>query len=172
MATRSAPAAHEYAADDRELQRMLQEHSATSVRDILFNEVSPVVEQILLKHIKEDIYGVYTPQRGAWVGGTTYQRRKVLEKPESMVSMITPDPDGGVTLLVTSDAVAGQSVVKGHHFAQRQPGAFLQLLESGHMGIWKKGFARPAVANAQAEVDSSSEIQRIINQGLERMMND
>lgn len=136
----------------------------SGITDILRDDIAPVVENILLKHIKSDIYGAYTPKPGAWVNGTTYQRRHVLE------DGITSTIEGGDTLIVTSDATAGQSVVRGHHFSNRYAGAFLQLLESGHMGIWKSGFARPAVANAQREADNSSRVSGAINRGIKRVM--
>ena len=132
--------------------------------DVLMEDVAPVVEKILLKHIKTDIYGAYTPKPGAWVNGTTYQRRHVLE------DGITSKVMNGDTLLVTSEATANQSVVKGYHFSNRYEGAFLQLLESGHMGIWRNGFARPAVANAQREAEESSAVNNAIKRGLKRVM--
>ena len=72
--------------------------------------------------------------------------------------------------MTTSDAPAGQSVVKGYNFSNADSG-FLQLLESGHMGIWKNGFARPVVANAQKEVDNSAKIRSILESGTKRVMN-
>lgn len=137
---------------------------SAGVLDILQNDVAPVAESILLKHIKTDIYGAYTPKPGAWVNGTTYQRRHVLE------DGITSEMISGDTLMVTSTATAGQSVVKGYQFSNRYSGAFLQLLESGHMGIWHNGFARPVVANAQKEVDGSSKIAGAIRSGIKRVM--
>lgn len=129
---------------------------------ILKKEVAPVAEEILKKHIQSDIYGVYTPKEGRWVNGTTYQRRHVLE---SGITSIYPNND---TLLVTSVATASPSVVKGYSFKNRQPGAFLKLLETGNMGIWRNGFPRPAVANTEKEFDGSPEINRAILQGIER----
>ena len=134
------------------------------IADILRSDVAPVVESILLKHIKSDIYGVYTPKPGAWVNGTTYQRRHVLE------DGITSELIGNDTLMVTSNATANQSVVKGYQFSNRYAGAFLQLLESGHMGIWRSGFPRPAVANAQREVETSSKVSSAIKNGIKRVM--
>lgn len=131
--------------------------------DEIVRSVAPEVEAILLKHIESDIYDSYTPREGAWVGGTTYQRRHVLEGGIKS----TLEADG--TLLTTSDAPAGQSVVKGYMFSNANSG-FLQLLESGHMGIWKNGFARPAVSNAQKEVDGSARIKAIFRDGVKRMM--
>lgn len=125
--------------------------------------IAKEVEAILLKHIKSDIYGAYTPHMGAWIGGSTYQRRHVLEGGIKS----TLEADG--TLLVTSDAPAGQCVVDGYSFSNADSG-FLQLLESGHMGIWRNGFARPAVSNAQREVDSSSSIQNIFEKALQEKM--
>ncbi len=126
--------------------------------------IADEVEAILLKHIKSDIYDAYTPKEGAWVGGSTYIRRHVLENHIKS----TLEADG--TLLTTSDAPAGQSVVKGYNFSNADSG-FLQLLESGHMGIWRNGFARPVIANAQKEVDNSEKIRSILENGTKRVMN-
>lgn len=137
----------------------------TAPTAVMADEVAKEAEKILLKHIKSDIYGAYTPIPGGWVNGETYSRRHVLEN--NIKSTI--EPDG--TLLVTSEATASQSVVKGYHFSNMYAGSFLELLESGHMGIWKNGFARPAVSNAQKEVDNSSKIRAAFEMGLKREMN-
>lgn len=143
-----------------ELTRALNQVPAEDI----IREVADEVEAILLKHIKSDIYDAYTPKVGAWVGGATYERRHVLEG--NIKS--TLEADG--TLLTTSDAVAGQSVVRGYNFSNADSG-FLQLLESGHMGIWKAGFARPAVSNAQKEVDGSNKIRSILESRVKRVIN-
>lgn len=132
--------------------------------DDVIQLIANEVEDILLKHIKSDIYAAYTPKEGAWVRGTTYMRRHVLEGGIKS----TLEADG--TLLTTSDAPAGQSVVRGYNFSNADSG-FLQLLESGHMGIWKHGFARPVVANAQKEVDNSPKIRSILEGGMKVAMN-
>ncbi len=132
--------------------------------EAVINRVAEEAKKILLKHIKSDIYDVYTPKPGAWVNGTTYQRRHVLET--HVTSSLLPDG----TLLITSDAPANQSIVKGYRFSNEDSG-FLQLLESGHMGIWKSGFARPVIANAQKEVDNSDAIRTAFERGMEREMN-
>ena len=90
---------------------------------------------------------VHTPKPGAWVNGTTYSRRHVLE------GSVYSRKEGEGRYLVTSDASASPSVVPGYSFSPRGAGSFLALLESGNMGIWRGGFARPAVGNAQKEVD-------------------
>lgn len=133
-----------------------------AVQGILLAEVAPVVEEILRRHIQTDIYDAYTPKEGAWVDGQTYERRHVLE--DAITSEII---DGG-TLFVTSVAAANDSVVRGYEFSNDHPGAFLELLESGNMGIWRGGFARPAVTNAQSEVDGSAEIRMLIENGVRR----
>lgn len=137
--------------------------SSVNSEDVI-QRVANEVEAILLKHIKSDIYDVYTPKEGAWVGGTTYQRRHVLEGGIKS----TLEEDG--TLVTTSDAPAGQCVVKGYNFSNADSG-FLQLLESGHMGIWRNGFARPVIANAQKEVDESTKIKSILENEMKRVMN-
>lgn len=134
--------------------------------NVLKNDVAPVAEDILIKHIKSDIYDAYTPKQNGWVTpegkATTYERRHVLER---SVTSYTTNND---TLLVTSTAMASKSVVKGYSFRNRYDGSFLQLLESGNMGIWRGGFPRPAVKNTQDEIDRSRRITSIIRQGIQR----
>lgn len=115
------------------------------IRDILMNDVAPVVEDILAKHIEHDIYGAYTP-----VG---YERRYSLTK--SIVSKMI----NGNTLLVTSIA---QPNLPHTGWVSSGDGAFLAMLENGDLGWWRKGFPRPAVSNAQKEVDSSSAVRSAI----------
>ena len=129
---------------------------------ILQRDVSPVAEEILRSHIETDIYGVYRPKPNAWVNGTTYQRRHVL--PAAVTSIF----EGDDTLVVTSTAAPSRPVRPGASFSHSEPGAFLKLLQSGHMGIWRGGFARPAVRNTQQEVDGSPRIKQAILQGIKR----
>lgn len=130
--------------------------------EILQNDVAPVAENILKKHIKSDIYDVYTPKPNGWVSGETYKRRYVLEQ---SVTTIFQDKN---TILVTSTANVSPSVLSGWSFHNRYPGAFLKLLEVGNMGIWNGGFPRPAVTNTQNEIDSSNEIKNAIRRGIKR----
>lgn len=135
--------------------------------NVLKNDVAPVAEDILVKHIKSDIYDAYTPKQNGWVTPqglpTTYVRRHVLEG--SVTSYLIGNKD---TLFVTSRATASQSVVKGHSFRNRYDGSFLKLLESGNMGIWRGGFPRPAVKNTQDDIDRSRRITSAIRQGIQR----
>lgn len=133
---------------------------------ILKEDVTPVAEKILAKHIKSDIYDKYTPKTNGWVSSngsrTTYQRRHVLE---DNIKTLIQDKH---TILVTSTATSSSAVVKGWSFHNRYPGAFLKLLESGNMGIWKGGFPRPAIKNTQNEIDESSQIKSAIKKGIKR----
>lgn len=137
------------------------------VPDILKNDVFPVAEKILIKHIGKDIYDVYTPKSGGWFGGVYYDqgysRRHVLEN--SIVRVMEDDN----TMVVTSRARANKSLVNGYKFNNRYPGAFLEMLESGNTGAWRNGFARPAVSNAQKEVETSRAIESAIKKGLKRV---
>lgn len=132
-----------------------------TIPNILKKDVAPIAEKILRQHIEADIYGTYTPKLGAWVNGSTYQRRHVLEN--SVSSFI----DGDV-LTVTSTATASPSVVKGYSFSSEEDGAFLKLLEKGKMGIWKNGFPRPAVSNTQKDFKSNGELRAAIQKGIKR----
>lgn len=148
----------------------------TAVQDhctkILEDDVCPVVEEIVLRHIHDDIYSVYKPKPGRWVNGTTYERRYSLLDKRNMYHEMQ---DNGRTLMVTSVAKASPSVVKGYSFHNRRPGAFLSLLESGNMGIWFGGFPRPAISNAQREIDKGlssvhSAIGAAIQSGLDKRL--
>jgi len=108
----------------------------------------------LRERIAEDIYAIYTP--------AYYQRRHVLEQ------NVEGDLTNPGTLLVTSTADASPSVVPGYSFENRYPGAFLEMLEVGNMGFWRRHFPRPAVAMAQGIIGSSSEIRRAIEAGIRR----
>lgn len=133
--------------------------------NVLTKDVAPIATAILKRHIISDIYGAYTPIENGWVNGTTYQRRHVLENSLYHTLIATDE------ILITSNATTSKSVVKGYSFHNRRLGSFLKLLESGNMGIWRNGFPRPAVSNAQAEIDRSTEIRNSIQRGLNREFN-
>ena len=130
--------------------------------DILNHNVAPIAKEIVEKHIQSDIYDVYTPKTNAWINGTTYQRRHVLD--DSVYHEFIHDDE----ILVTSKATASKSVVPRYSFHNRHPGAFLKMLEVGDMGFWRKGFPRPAIGSAQKEIDRSSAIRKAIQSGLDR----
>lgn len=130
---------------------------------ILKEDVSPIAEEILKKHINSDIYDAYTPKENGWVGHETYQRRHVLEN-----SIETFQNDKKNEILITSTATASPAIVSGWSFRNRYPGAFLKLLEKGNMGIWRGGFPRPAVSNTQNELDNSDAVAEAIAAGIKR----
>lgn len=106
-------------------------------------------KNVLYKHIQSDIYGAYTPKPGGWVGGTTYARRNSLSK-GSLIAI--NEPDGTIT--ITSTAVPGTPVGRGS--ISSEPGSLLKLIESDKHGLWRGGFPRPAVSNAQSEIDGGA----------------
>lgn len=115
-------------------------------------QMGVVIEEgknVLYKHIQSDIYGAYTPKPGGWVGGSTYVRRNSLSK-GSLVAI--NEPDGTIT--ITSTAVPGNPVGRGS--ISSKPGSLLQLIEGDRHGLWRGGFPRPAVGNAQKEIDSGA----------------
>ena len=126
----------------------------TKLDQVLQYDVSPVAEKILKDRIAKDIYAAYTP--------AYYQRRHVLE--QNVKSSLTKSG----TLFVTSSADASPSILKGYSFENRYPGAFLEMLEVGNMGFWRRDFPRPAVSRAQEEFVRSSEMKRAIEAGIQR----
>ena len=135
---------------------------------ILDKSVAPIAKDIVRKHIETDIYGAYTPKENGWVSSdgtpTTYKRRRLLLKRGAIYHKFSAADE----IMVTSNVTASPAIVKGWSFRNRYPGAFLKLLETGNMGIWRGGFPRPAIGNAQKEIDRSSEISRVIRQELNK----
>lgn len=134
-------------------------------RTILDKDIAPIAEDILKKYIKSDIYDAYTPIPNGWVGGQTYERRHVLDG--SVCHSFISDDE----ILITSNETASKSVVKGYSFHNRRPGSFLKLLETGNMGIWAHGFPRPAVGNAQKEINRSAIVRAAIRSGIAKQFN-
>lgn len=132
---------------------------------VLVNHVKPVMEDIVKRHIQTDIYDAYTPVEIYQFGGKIYQgyqRRHILEK-SMYYELQGRNKD---TIMVTSSAPANKPIVKGYSFHNRRPGAFLKMLEGPKRGIWRNGFPRPAISNAQSEIDRSKAIDRAIQAGI------
>lgn len=128
---------------------------ADIAKDVLMNDVAPVAEEILRRHIETDIYGAYSPPSHG------YERRYSLTR--NIISKMVDD----TTLLVTSNA---QPAYPHIGWASSGDGAFLQMLEVGNLGWWRKGFPRPAISNAQKEAEDSSAIREAIQRGIDRVM--
>jgi hypothetical protein len=138
----------------------------TKLQNVLKTDAAPVAKEIFENHIISDVYEAYTPRPGAWPPSgeqSTYARRFSLFADYAEVE--------GDALTVTSRAAASPPVVKGAVFHNRYPGAFLQMLESGKTGIWKRGFPRPAVTTAPREIDRSAKLKRAITAGIQREFN-
>lgn len=125
---------------------------ASSARIVLMEYVAPIVEEILRKHIESDIYGSYSPQR--------YVRRMSLLN--SIQSQMISDNE----LVVTATAQPNRPANGWHSSGD---GAFLYMLEVGDLGWWRKGFPRPAIRNAQREVDNSIAVENAKRTGIKRV---
>lgn len=121
---------------------------------ILQHDVAPIAKDILKERIEVDIYDAYTP--------AYYERRHVLEQG------VESDLLASGILLVTSTAAANDSLVPGYAFENRYLGAFLEMLEVGNMGFWRRSFPRKAVFMAQGIIERSSEVRRAIEAGVQR----
>lgn len=124
----------------------------SSARIVLMEYVAPVVEEILRKHIEMDVYGAYDPK--------VYTRSNSLTA--NVRSMLIADDE----LLVTSTAVPNTPHVGWHSSGD---GSFLYMLEVGNLGWWRKGFPRPAIHNAQREVNSSTAVKAAKRNGIKRV---
>lgn len=142
---------------------------------ILEKYVKPVMQKILLEHIREDIYGSSPSSSYAGRPARTPYDKAGLPAPKQYVRSynlldagnIVTELDGN-TLYMTSNAQP-PTVWSGSWSATE--GGFLALLEGGDLGVWRKGFPRPALTNAQREVDRSQAIQSAIRKGFEEVFN-
>ena len=124
--------------------------------------IAPYVEDVLSAHIESDIYGVYSPKPDGWVHGT-YGRRHALTGGIQSVFK-------GNVLSTTSVAAPSPSITGAATWGSAE-GAFFDLLASGNMGLWRGGFARPAIPKAQAEIDGSMDVlDRLFEQGLNAIL--
>lgn len=147
---------------------------------VLESSVAPVMENIVTKHVRKDVYDAYTPKPGGWslsrmkpsvrsayaasAGDSTYHRRNSLYNLKS-------EMQGRNTLITTTSSAPAPAVVKGWSFHNRRDGAFFQLLESGKTGIWRGGFPRYPIKNAQTEIDKGlvapySNLSKAIRRGF------
>lgn len=133
--------------------------SGDMIKDVAINDVAPIVEEILVRHIYRDIYGAYTPRE--------YKRRYMMSDGDALVVKMLDDS----TLFVTINAKPDGTWTGSSSWTPRYDGSFLEMLEKGDLGWWKKGFPRPAVSNAQKEVDENRDkINAAIARGLNRVI--
>ena len=144
-------------------------------RLILEKYVKPVMQEILLEHIREDIYGSSPTSSYAGRPAKTPYDKAGLPSPNWYVRSYNLLDAGnlfteidGNTIYMTSNAQP-PTVWSGSWSAT--DGGFLALLEGGDLGMWRKGFPRPALSNAQKEVDRSQAIRSAINKGFEDIFN-
>lgn len=125
----------------------------------------PAGKKILSKHVQKDLYGAYTPKNGGWVGGETYQRRMSLID-ESRYISVFDYIDNEVT--ITSVAEPSPPIVDGSVFHPEDYGAFLQMHEVGHMGIFRAYFPRPVISRTQEEFDRNIQAHGTIARAIEK----
>ncbi len=128
---------------------------------ILNQDMLPVGKEVFKQHIQKDIYDTYAPKKGAWVNGSTYARRYDLLN----IGTINL---GNNTIMLTNFSSPSSPIIKGWSFKHNGAGSFLKLLENGNMGIWKRGFPRPAVSNTQKDFDSNEKLNNAIQKGIQR----
>lgn len=129
----------------------------------MMKSVAPKVEDILAIYTIMRVYAVYHPKAGGWVRGTTYQRRMALA--EGIVSWMEGDE-----LNVTSEAAPNTSITGKAVYGGRD-GGFYTMLASGRTGLWRNGFPRPVIPEAQAFVDANIDtLTSYLVEGLEEML--
>lgn len=139
----------------------LQDQAQALLDDMLETEIATWAKGVLRDRIIKDIYDVYTPKDNGWVISTpgglrraTYERRKDLPR------LVYSEMRGSGRLFVTSSAQKSTSVYKSKRYPVRA-GDFLELIQgditkpNGGLGVWHKGFPRPAVSIAQYIVNKN-----------------
>ena len=134
---------------------------AVDISDAAVRKIMDLGEEVLRRHILSDIYGVDRRGEHSWVHRKKYERRNNL--PNTVYSYREGD-----VVWITASGEPDTPVRKNATFVSAEPGAFLALLESGNLGFLTRRspkymplFPRPAIRNAQAEVDSEAFQQRI-----------
>lgn len=141
------------------------------IRETLENKIGDQVWKVLKQHIKTDIYDAYNP-KGNWSFAESTRRKSGgLSDDANKYTEVVKLPNGTWRLRVTSIADPSPSVL-GWAWVP-SIGGFLQMLEKGDLGFWtrkhsqnmtregeKKTFPRPAITNAQDEVNKNYEKYR------------
>ena len=134
------------------------------LNSVLKKDVAPVAKNILSEHIKTDIYDAYTPKENGWVKKVRgKQVRATYERRNDLIKEVYAGFENSHTLFVTSGAEANTPVLGKF---REHTGAFLELLESGNMGLWRGGFPRPAVSRAVADMKTNTKLEAAINDGI------
>ena len=151
--------------------KMLARQMDDDLRVILEDKVAPYMEKVLIRHINEDIYQANEPGENTWVHHTQYQRRGLL--PDRVKYYMNKR---GNILRVTSTATARSPIFGGSRWGA--PGAFLNMLQEGHLGFltdaqygitrYTPRFERPALRNAQEEIEGKDGARKIIEEALGR----
>ena len=138
----------------------------------LRSDATPIAEQIVREHIESDIYGAYSPKAGGLFGGIMYT--EPYHRRHDLTSQVYAIYQGDDEILVTSYATGNVPVLKSYSWNRGEPGSFLKFIEEGSFGLWKNGFPRPAITNAQKEIDTSLKsgaIAAAIRGGIKREFN-
>lgn len=144
--------------------KMLAKMIDDDLRNVLAGDVARYMEDVLREHIYTDIYGVNEPGEGKWVHHQTYQRRYLL--PQRVRAFTNKQ---GNIVRVTSTASARNPIFGGSRWGGA--GAFLNMLQEGNMGFLSDHthygyFPRPALENAQHEIETSGVIMSMISRTL------
>jgi len=141
--------------------KMLAKLINDDLRVMLESDVAKYMEDVLREHIYSDIYDVSQPGENKWLHHTTYRRRYGL--PQRVRAYTNKR---GNIVRVTSTATARNPIYDGSRWGA--PGAFLNMLQEGNMGFLSQYthygyFPRPALENAQHEIETSGIILAMIS---------
>ena len=132
----------------------------TACNDVLKSEVADTAKKIVNKHIQSDIYDTYSPV-GEENGG--YDRRNELGDPTNTISRMIDKN----TILITNEAPPSPPIFDGDY--GEYDDELLYWIEKGRVlnMFNNKDYPwmhpRPAISNAQEEINSSTEIESAIN---------
>ena len=136
----------------------------SKIENILVNYVSPVADDIVHKHIVDDIYGAYSPVGAAGYG---YERRGQLASEDNIQNYIVGDNE----LLVTNEAEPSPSIWNDN--SGGEPDRLLYWIEYGlvpnyfNYNDYPWMHSRPAIQNAQEEINTSDKIADAIQTGID-----
>ena len=131
------------------------------VRDILYEDIKPEAERIFKNEVETTIYKAYVPRQ--------YVRRHNIGS--NIYTDITSKRLYTYHFEITSDETANKSITRFGTpvgfggFKYGHPGAFVEMLEVGNMGWWRKHFPRPVISNTQIKFNSG-ELDKTISDAI------
>lgn len=135
---------------------------------MLENDIAERAKHILRAHIGKDVYGAYKPKMNGWAeqGSDGKWRKTTYKRRGQLAFNVFAKLESPSTLVISSSTPPAPPIRRGYTSGDGENGGLLRLLEGNRHGIWRGGFPRPAVKNAQRTFFSDAGLRSAIKKSI------